>query len=128
MTTEVSRTEILPEADAIHAIHVALRDAAERLNADAYTLTGSYAVHMGRLVQSLSDASDGVFDALNTAASYCGSAAADAAIKRGWAERDAANAAASDEAASECEGHPAGPSDPMGETVYCDGTCQQGTA
>jgi hypothetical protein len=23
----------------------------------------------------------------------------------------------------ECEGHPAGPSDPMGETVYCDGSC-----
>ena len=22
-----------------------------------------------------------------------------------------------------CEGHPAGPFDPMGETVYCDGTC-----
>lgn len=24
----------------------------------------------------------------------------------------------------ECEGHPAGPSDPMGQTVYCDGTCR----
>ena len=24
---------------------------------------------------------------------------------------------------SECEGHPAGPHDPMGETVYCDGSC-----
>lgn len=23
----------------------------------------------------------------------------------------------------ECEGHPAGPNDAMGETVYCDGTC-----
>ena len=23
-----------------------------------------------------------------------------------------------------CEGHPAGPSDAMGETVYCDGSCQ----
>jgi len=23
----------------------------------------------------------------------------------------------------ECEGHPAGPFDPMGETVFCDGTC-----
>ena len=23
----------------------------------------------------------------------------------------------------ECEGHPAGPFDPMGETVYCDGSC-----
>jgi hypothetical protein len=23
-----------------------------------------------------------------------------------------------------CEGHPAGPYDPMGETVYCDGSCQ----
>lgn len=23
-----------------------------------------------------------------------------------------------------CEGHPAGPFDPMGETVYCDGRCQ----
>ncbi len=22
-----------------------------------------------------------------------------------------------------CEGHPAGPNDPMGETVYCDGSC-----
>lgn len=22
-----------------------------------------------------------------------------------------------------CEGHPAGPLDPMGETVYCDGSC-----
>lgn len=24
----------------------------------------------------------------------------------------------------ECPGHPAGPFDPMGQTVYCDGTCQ----
>ena len=24
-----------------------------------------------------------------------------------------------------CQGHPAGPFDPMGVTVYCDGTCQQ---
>jgi hypothetical protein len=23
----------------------------------------------------------------------------------------------------ECEGHPAGPFDPMGETAYCDGRC-----
>lgn len=27
--------------------------------------------------------------------------------------------------AAECEGHPAGPFDPMGETVYCDGSCTQ---
>lgn len=25
--------------------------------------------------------------------------------------------------APECEGHPAGPFDPMGETVHCDGSC-----
>lgn len=25
----------------------------------------------------------------------------------------------------ECEGHPAGEHDPMGETVYCDGSCQR---
>lgn len=24
----------------------------------------------------------------------------------------------------ECQGHPAGPFDPMGQTVYCDGTCR----
>ena len=30
-----------------------------------------------------------------------------------------------DEEASGCQGHPAGPFDPMGVTVYCDGTCQQ---
>ncbi|HYH96904.1 hypothetical protein [Hyalangium sp.] len=24
----------------------------------------------------------------------------------------------------ECHGHPAGPTDPMGETVYCDGRCR----
>jgi len=24
----------------------------------------------------------------------------------------------------ECDGHPAGPSDPMGQTVYCDGSCK----
>jgi hypothetical protein len=24
---------------------------------------------------------------------------------------------------AECEGHPAGPHDPMGQTVYCDGSC-----
>jgi hypothetical protein len=23
----------------------------------------------------------------------------------------------------ECDGHPAGPFDPMGQTVYCDGSC-----
>lgn len=27
-----------------------------------------------------------------------------------------------------CEGHPAGPSDPMGETVYCDGACRAALA
>jgi hypothetical protein len=26
--------------------------------------------------------------------------------------------------APECEGHPSGPFDPMGETVYCDGSCR----
>lgn len=25
--------------------------------------------------------------------------------------------------ARECRGHPVGPYDPMGETVYCDGSC-----
>ncbi len=24
-----------------------------------------------------------------------------------------------------CEGHPAGPNDPMGQTVYCDGSCRR---
>lgn len=24
----------------------------------------------------------------------------------------------------ECDGHPAGPFHPMGETVYCDGSCK----
>jgi hypothetical protein len=24
---------------------------------------------------------------------------------------------------ADCQGHPAGPYDPMGETVYCDNTC-----
>lgn len=24
----------------------------------------------------------------------------------------------------DCPGHPAGPGDPMGETVYCDGSCE----
>ena len=28
---------------------------------------------------------------------------------------------------NECPGHPAGPFDPMGETVYCDGSCQEVT-
>lgn len=28
-----------------------------------------------------------------------------------------------EDAKAECEGHPAGPNDPMGETVYCDGSC-----
>lgn len=27
----------------------------------------------------------------------------------------------------ECDGHPAGPGDPMGETVYCDDTCKPKT-
>lgn len=26
--------------------------------------------------------------------------------------------------AIQCEGHPAGPYDPMGQTVYCDGRCR----
>lgn len=25
---------------------------------------------------------------------------------------------------TECQGHPAGPFDPMGETVFCDGSCR----
>lgn len=29
-----------------------------------------------------------------------------------------------DEEVHECMGHPAGPFDPMGETVYCDGSCR----
>jgi hypothetical protein len=34
-------------------------------------------------------------------------------------------AACYDETAlDECKGHPAGPNDPMGVTVYCDGSCQ----
>lgn len=28
----------------------------------------------------------------------------------------------------ECMGHPAGPFDPMGETVYCDGSCIRAAA
>lgn len=28
------------------------------------------------------------------------------------------------ERAQECKGHPAGPFDPMGVTVYCDGSCR----
>jgi hypothetical protein len=34
-----------------------------------------------------------------------------------------ANARSLDDDA-QCPGHPAGPFDPMGQTVYCDGTCQ----
>jgi hypothetical protein len=26
---------------------------------------------------------------------------------------------------AECQGHPAGPYDPMGQTVYCDGACRR---
>lgn len=26
---------------------------------------------------------------------------------------------------SACQGHPAGPYDPLGQTVYCDGTCRR---
>jgi hypothetical protein len=40
---------------------------------------------------------------------------------------DAAGAdkiAADHVAKRECEGHPAGEFDPMGETVYCDGSCR----
>lgn len=29
---------------------------------------------------------------------------------------------------NECEGHPPGPLDPMGVTVYCDGSCRKGVA
>jgi hypothetical protein len=28
------------------------------------------------------------------------------------------------ESEDDCEGHPAGPFDPLGETVYCDGSCR----
>lgn len=28
-----------------------------------------------------------------------------------------------DQSQNKCEGHPAGPHDPMGETVFCDGSC-----
>lgn len=31
---------------------------------------------------------------------------------------------AADTENAECEGHPAGEFDPMGETVYCDGSCR----
>jgi hypothetical protein len=41
----------------------------------------------------------------------------DAHVARRAAER------AARQAARKCEGHPAGPYDPMGETVYCDGCC-----
>lgn len=40
------------------------------------------------------------------------------------ARADAIYAAQRDEdLENECPGHPAGPFDPMGETVYCDGSC-----
>lgn len=29
-----------------------------------------------------------------------------------------------DKPARECKGHPAGPNDPMGQTVHCDGSCR----
>lgn len=29
-----------------------------------------------------------------------------------------------DDRLPECNGHPAGPFDPMGQTVYCDGSCR----
>lgn len=60
---------------------------------------------------------------------------AEAAYSNGWrvldgdgrpvADHLGNGTAASSEAAGpgECEGHPAGPFDPMGETVYCDGSC-----
>jgi hypothetical protein len=43
----------------------------------------------------------------------------------GYAEDDAAERIARLQA---CEGHPAGPLDPMGETVYCDGSCRTSIA
>jgi hypothetical protein len=65
----------------------------------------------------------------------------DALVAAGWTEQQARNAnvdeLAREPAANhdapvgedlvlrECEGHPAGPFDPMGETVYRDGTCRR---
>lgn len=37
-----------------------------------------------------------------------------------WVETVARTAAET----NECNGHPAGPYDPMGQTVYCDGSCR----
>jgi hypothetical protein len=38
---------------------------------------------------------------------------------------DSAESDEGDEDDASCQGHPAGPFDPMGVTVYCDGTCQR---
>jgi hypothetical protein len=41
---------------------------------------------------------------------------AETAVRREYEEDE-------DDEDDECGGHPAGPSDPMGVTVYCDGSC-----
>jgi hypothetical protein len=38
-------------------------------------------------------------------------------------EAEAAMRAEYEDEEDRCEGHPAGPFDPMGETTYCDGSC-----
>lgn len=44
-----------------------------------------------------------------------------------WANDDMCGAceAAYENEENDCLGHPPGPCDPMGVTVYCDGTCRQ---
>ena len=48
--------------------------------------------------------------------------------KKAVLARELALEAADAKEAAECEGHPAGEFDRMGETVYCDGTCRGGKA
>lgn len=48
----------------------------------------------------------------------CGNCHAD--VPTGKSERDESD----EDIAHKCEGHPSGENDPMGQTVYCDGTCK----
>lgn len=43
----------------------------------------------------------------------------------GFDRADDCPAIAIEAESDECEGHPAGPFDPMGVTVYCDGSCRR---
>ncbi len=68
------------EAQAIASLRPILAGVADRIGREAWKLDGPTALNAGRLVQTLEDGADAMFEALNVASAYLHCEHAEAAI------------------------------------------------